>query len=39
MNWIAILNLIMYVLQKIKDTDNDGTIDIFDRYPNDPAKK
>lgn len=38
MNWISVLNLLMYILQKIKDTDGDGRPDIFDNHPNDPER-
>lgn len=39
MNWLKILELIMYVLGKIKDTDGDGRTDLFDSDPTDPSKK
>jgi hypothetical protein len=39
MNWIAVLNILLYVLGKIKDTDQDGRPDVFDKYPNDPERK
>jgi len=39
MKWYKILELIIYVLGKIKDSDNDGTIDLFDKEPNNPEVK
>ena len=39
MNWLAVLNLIMFVLQKVIDTDGDGRIDILDKDPNNPEVK
>lgn len=36
MNWIQVLNIIIFILQKIKDSDGDGRIDILDSDPNDP---
>lgn len=39
MNWIELLQLIMFVLGKIKDTDGDGRIDILDKDPKNPDVK
>lgn len=39
MNWVAILNMIMYILGKLKDSDGDGRLDVFDGAPNDPEVK
>lgn len=39
MNWVNVLSIIMYVLEKIKDSDGDGRLDIFDSDPNDPEVK
>jgi len=36
MNWVNVLAIIMYVLEKIKDSDGDGRLDLFDNDPNDP---
>lgn len=39
MNWVQVLAIIMYVLEKIKDSDGDGRLDIFDSNPKDPNIK
>lgn len=39
MNWVQVLAVIMYVLEKIKDSDGDGRLDMFDSNPNDPTIK
>lgn len=39
MNWVAVLNLIMFILAKIKDTDGDGRLDPFDSEPSNPEVK
>jgi hypothetical protein len=36
MNWIAVLNLVMFILGKIQDSDGDGRPDIFDDQPDNP---
>lgn len=37
MNWLAVLNIVMWLLEKVmKDTDGDGRWDINDSDPNDP---
>lgn len=39
MNWLTVLQIIMYVLGKVKDSDGDGRIDILDSDPGDPKVK
>lgn len=39
MNWVQVLAIIMYVLEKIKDSDGDGRLDMFDSDPNNPLIK
>lgn len=39
MNWIQVLAIIMYVLEKIKDSDGDGRPDLFDNDPENPLIK
>ena len=36
---LQLLYAIIEMLKLLKDTDGDGRPDIFDKYPNDPAKK
>lgn len=35
-NWAQVLAIVMYLLEKIKDSDGDGKIDIFDKEPENP---
>lgn len=38
-NWMQVLAIVMYLLEKIKDSDGDGRIDILDDEPNNPEIK
>lgn len=39
LNWMIIINIVFWLLGKLKDTDGDGTPDVFDKEPVDPNKK
>ena len=39
MNWTNVLAILMYILEKIKDSDGDGRLDLFDSDPNNPNVK
>lgn len=39
MNWLKVLTLVIWLLQKIKDSDGDGRIDILDDEPSNKEVK
>ncbi len=39
MQWLRLLELVMFLLGKLKDSDGDGRIDLLDSDPNDPEVK
>lgn len=39
MNWMKLLELIMFILGKVKDSDGDGRIDVLDSDPENPEVK
>lgn len=38
MPWWKILLIILQLVRELKDTDGDGVADVFDKFPQDPAK-